>query len=446
MAEEGNQDPFQALVAPISVLDLVRLAVRWCHQHGVEERPLAPSGSDGMVWLRARRQLEDALDFSEMHPAQLRDRERARLLQALEDARAAGVPVGAIAYFLLKALDPLEGCPVARAFEAERREELLPGEVVAVVPATHLKELFGKDQPLSAQGHSRGRGLSGFRSFAVLPHLEPPYRVALRFTGEAAMAELLRRKRIAVLLPNRLRWEEEFLVEKDDVRSCFSNMRPKDPQAQRTLIEDALARADAAGATVAILPELSVDSSARAWLPGWLKHNARNIRLLVAGSFHPAPGESGKFNRCVVYDSSGAEVAVHHKFNRYCLGELEEELETTLVLNVIWAGGRPFSVMICKDVLDAGAQHILQELRLHWLYVPALSGKTDPFQAGLPNIAQTITVVANYPGTPDPEPHAAIAALPLRRTPLVTASLPARTPGVFLLQFDDFPLRWQLMS
>jgi len=110
---------------------------------------------------------------------------------------------------------------------------------------------------------------------------------------------------------------------------------------------------------------------------------------------------------------------------------------------VAWARGRPFSVLICKDALDADVDRILQAVRLHWLYVPSWSAKSDAFARRLPGIAQTITVIANYPGEPGTSADAAIASLPLVRTPLVLERLPDRSPGVLLLQLDDFPLKWQ---
>jgi len=321
---EPLQDLFAALERPVTLLELVRIAVRLCAADGVDQKPIAGSAPDGRAWLELRADLGRAFRAGE-HPAHLSREERATLMAVVR--RALGVPAGVLAYMFLEAVDALDGNGLSHAFEAERPAAVLPGEVMAVAPATHLTAVFGPAHELSSQAHSVGRGLLSFKHFSVLPPLSQRYRVALKFAGEAEMDELLERKRVAVLLPNCRPWQEEFDLLPQPERECFGHVRPKDPEAQRAAIELALARADQMGTTIAILPELSVDSSAPQWLSEWMRTQSRSLKLLVAGSFHPPPGDPGRFNRCIVYDARGVELLSHHKFNRYVLGPLHEDLD-----------------------------------------------------------------------------------------------------------------------
>lgn len=351
------------------------------------------------------------------------------LLQLISAALADTGAEAAVAHELLQVLDDAVGPRLGELFEARRGSVLLrPGDVFPI--AVHdLKEFFWDKPSLTPLPWKKSRPRRRLKHLGVLPDLGEHYEVELNFHASAALShlncggELV----VAVVLPNVDLWRE-FDVTLLPEQGAFFGVQPRLPEEQYMRIRELLERAERQGATVALLPELSVTRELSERIGQWFLGLERNLSLLMAGSFHTREGGKS-FNRSHTFATGLVTPLQHDKFNPFELKQLggrplerplmEYLSEGPLRLAVHWSRGWTFTTLICKDFLDETALALLGALRVNFAFVAALSPETGSFRDDaalrLQGTGQTLTFLANFSGEGDRSTcQCALAVLPRR--------------------------------
>ena len=152
-------------------------------------------------------------------------------------------------------------------------------------------------------------------------------------------------------------------------------LREIQPAGQRNdSITGSLERAAAAGAHVVLLPELTVDLSARRLVAEWLNEHPDNpFAMVVAGSFHEDTDE-GWYNTAELWNRHGEPILKHRKLRLF--GEAEGFTEDVAMgnrLDILVTSIGTFALLICKDFMDdhASVATLLQEVPVDWALVPS---------------------------------------------------------------------------
>ncbi|HVX23359.1 MAG TPA: NUDIX domain-containing protein [Acidimicrobiales bacterium] len=236
---------------------------------------------------------------------------------------------------------------------------------------------------------------------------------------------------------------------------------PADPHRQHEQITHLLTAATAAGATIIVLPELTVTGALAAHLEHWVRR-PEGPRLLLAGTYHhQAPGStpdgSGPIRRNTALAwVRGDDQPLRH--DKYAPADHPVREDTTPdgwpELRVyVTSDGWHLAIVICRDLLDPTAVHALCEAGVNLLLVPAMSETLMPFggpAAQLVGCTQALVAIANNPAdwsTSDqpsgPQPAHALFGHPgygqlTRRVP----ADPEPGPGVALLSVHSGQLAW----
>jgi Carbon-nitrogen hydrolase len=345
-----------------------------------------------------------------------------------------------------------DGRRLPDAQDAWRRDELWDRRLLD--EETRWLELLGTERSLSFAS------LAGASPSRLLLELESLDHVAWMYAGSArlAPAELIRRggrelylvrlarertphaARQAGLIYTHLRYHALIpsRVECDPVRSyrvrvetmrhgatrceealargsvtvattSFGDEAPIDFEALSVPTEDERARkltkaiTDAAtrGVDVFVAPELTVTPSARAaalralrWATG------PQLALLVPGSFHEREDDGAVFNRAILVDGKGNELAEHRKLTRF--GRLEEGWLESIALGdeitVIVTPIGTVAVAICKDFCDDHVGRVWEQIQPEWLLVPAYGRGASAHETAARRIARmvgTVTILAH---------------------------------------------------
>jgi len=373
---------------------------------------------------------------------------------------------------------------------------LAPGEgIPAVVVARALAELldthFGDSFAAAFAARSPYQPHVGdpvpldspdLRRITALPPTSPPWRLAnrldetrrVRLAGEWAaefrvvfdycLADILtgvvdRNTVVATCHPNRA--IAEFVHPEDRQGRSFP-VRPRDLDRQRADLDRLIRTAVAAGASVVVLPELSVTEPLAVELEHWVRDPA-GPRLLVAGSFHtegarwdngpgdPAPRRRNTAlawvrgsDRPLIHDKhSPAEHPIHEDIRPQGWPELRI---------YVTRDGSHVVIAICRDLLNPHAVHALNEAGANLVLVPAMSESLMPFGgpvAQLVGSEQAFVAVANNPalwteadGPVTPQTTRALLGHPgfARQTRAVATADPG--PGVALMTVFSGDVTW----
>ena len=304
----------------------------------------------------------------------------------------------------------------------DQRLELRPDDPVPV-PQLDLRDLFGggltPDPDRLEVPPELAAPYDGTRHLRLVPREVAPHRLKLD-TREAERLRLLDPLSpstiFAAIVPSArvsddFRWDPH----EEDGGSYFRDVRPRDPLRYGARLMRLLAAADAAGATVGILPELSVDHRLEDEIVTWFRRTAKHLRLLVAGSRHrvlapdaPRRNESRLLIRGVTREHR------HRKYSNSVFEGRTEYIdrvpaEITITASDSWS----VTSLICKDLLESHARRVIADLRVSLVAVAACSPKTTEFAdlaRALVSEGQCTVLLANTPhGASD---HTAILARP----------------------------------
>lgn len=257
-------------------------------------------------------------------------------------------------------------------------------------------------------------------------------QVVVDFGFEAQLISVLDRVELAVgVHPNQR--IEEFEMPGNP---SFFPIAPADRDGQADAALSGLERAVEAGASIVILPELSVEESLLEQLAAEVDDLDDEV-LLVAGSRHHLDGDVAVNDATAVLAGHPRRMT-HRKAVRFTteLGGgpgTREGIDrvSPVRLNVYQAGPYRLALPICKDLLDASMADALAHVGANVLLVPSMSPKTDAFLGrALELLAanQALTVMVCGPlnwGSQAPDP----VALRVQPAAGATQTSRARAPG-----------------
>ena len=190
--------------------------------------------------------------------------------------------------------------------------------------------------------------------------------------------------------------------------TSFGDQAPIDFDALSVPTEDeralkltkAIADAATRGVDLFVAPELTVPPSTRAAVLRALRWaTGPQLALLVPGSFHEREDDA-VFNRAILVDGKGNELATHRKLTRF--GRLEEGWLESIALGdeitVIVTPIGTVAVAICKDFCDDHVGRVWEQLQPEWLLVPAYGRGASAHETAARRIARmvgTVTILAH---------------------------------------------------
>ncbi|HEX7680885.1 MAG TPA: hypothetical protein VF713_22305, partial [Thermoanaerobaculia bacterium] len=158
----------------------------------------------------------------------------------------------------------------------------------------------------------------------------------------------------------------------------------KDANRRWQSVESLLTTASECGASIVVLPELTVDAEVRERLCAWLreKRHRSGFDLIVAGSFHEEKGNVRR-NIAHVFDDFGDEIFQHVKLRpmRTVLGgiEVDEKVSGASEVTLIEAWFGLIGIAICLDFCDSGNSSVTDLWRAAGpalMLVPSMGRKT----------------------------------------------------------------------
>lgn len=168
-------------------------------------------------------------------------------------------------------------------------------------------------------------------------------------------------------------------------------------------IDRLLRDATGAGASIVVLPELSVTESLANGLEAWVR-GPGPLRLLVAGSFHRAdPADpTRRANRALAWVRGHPAPLTHDKFSPADRPVAEDitPLGWPEVRIHVTADGWHLVIAVCRDLLNPHAVHALGEAGANLVFAPSMSETLLAFGgpvAQLVGSTQAVVVVANNP-------------------------------------------------
>lgn len=234
-------------------------------------------------------------------------------------------------------------------------------------------------------------------------------------------------------------------------------VHPRDAGRQRTEIDHLIEQATAAGASIVVLPELSVTEELAEGLHRWVQR-PDGPRVLVAGSYHQqthvddAPGR--RRNTAIAWVRGHDDRLTHDKYSPADQPVVEDiQPDGWPELRVyVTADGWHLTIAICRDLLNPQAVNALSEAGANLVLVPAMSETLMPFGgpvAHLVGTRQAMVAVANNPGEWTDEAHG-VTGQPARalfghpglgqQSRLVQPPDPG--PGVALLTLRSAAITW----
>ncbi|EWT07739.1 NUDIX hydrolase [Intrasporangium chromatireducens Q5-1] len=311
-----------------------------------------------------------------------------------------------------------------RRLDGIRCAYLLAGEVDRVLGHT-FEESFRRRAPYEpAVGDPVPIESPDIRQLIDMPASTPPWRLVQR-------VDQTRRVRLAGAWAAQYRviyevpsMDGPLLTPDTIVASCQPNLElaelsvphdrqqqafpvgPLDPVLQRHTIDEQIRWAVDAGASIVVLPELSVTAELSHHLHQWVQRDD-GPKILVAGTFHERHvaergGTPRQTNTGMVWAKGVGHPLVHRKHTPArapVLEALDVEARPTLRIWVL-PGGWRLTLAICRDLLNPQAVHALSEAVVNVVLVPAMSDSLRPFVASaavLVGLSQAFVIVANNP-------------------------------------------------
>ena len=177
-------------------------------------------------------------------------------------------------------------------------------------------------------------------------------------------------------------------------------LQPVDLHDQAQALNRLLREATDAGASIVVLPELSVTETLANQLETWVRQPGP-LRLLVAGSFHYADREH-RANRALAWVRGHPTPPTHDKHSpadRPVIEDITPSGWPEIRIHVT-ADGWHLVIAVCRDLLNPHAVHALCEAGANLVLAPSMSETLLPFGgpvAQLVSSTQAIIAVANNP-------------------------------------------------
>ena len=186
----------------------------------------------------------------------------------------------------------------------------------------------------------------------------------------------------------------------DEARIDFEALSVPTEDERALKLTKAIADAAIRGVDLFVAPELTVPPSARAAVLRALRWaTGPQVALLVPGSFHEREDDD-VFNRAILVDGKGNELATHRKLTRF--GRLEEGWLESIALGdeitVIVTPIGTVAVAICKDFCDDHVGRVWEQIQPEWLLVPAYGRGASAHETAARRIARmvgTVTILAH---------------------------------------------------
>lgn len=351
-------------------------------------------------------------DLSEVLPApgtkwtlepDLRDAMAAALVSA-ED-----VPVVVVARALAELLDTHFGHTFVSSFAARSPYQPRVGDPVPL-DGYDLRRVT--DLATTSPPWRLANRLDETRRVRLAGEWAAQFRIVFDYCLADVLAGLVDRDTIvATCHPNRSL--AEFSLPRDEQGRSFP-VQPRDVARQRVAIDRLIGAAVDAGASVVVLPELSVTESMAMELEHWVRR-PRGLRLLVAGSFHTQaaaadatesavsdPPGARRRNRALAWVRGSARPLLHEKHSpadRPIREDIRPQGWPDIRIHVT-ADGWHLVLAVCRDLLNPHAVHALSEAGANLVLVPAMSETLMAFGgpvAQLVGAEQAVVAVANNP-------------------------------------------------
>ncbi len=395
----------------------------------------------------ALRPLTDLLPSALLEQA-LTDRVRRGISEAVHET--ADTPAVVIAHAIAERLDDRYGHTFAGFFRQRSPYQPQVGDPVPLdYPA--LRAVTG--MPFTAPPWRLANRLDETRHLRLAGEWAVQFHMVFDYSLDGLLAELVTADTvIATCHPNRSL--EELGMAAGSHARAFP-VGPVDPTGQRARIDDLIARAVNAGASIVVLPELCVTEDLAVGLEDWVRR-PDGPRLLVAGSYHHQDdrGTEGarRRNTALAWVRGHEHPLTHDKHSPADRPVLEDvQPQGWPELRVYVADGWHVVLAICRDLLNPEAVHALTEAGANLILVPALSETLMTFGAPVAQLVgscQALVAVANNPGdwsSPGQPPTLVTRALfghpgfPRQTRPV---QAPDPGPGVALLAVHTADVAW----
>lgn len=216
----------------------------------------------------------------------------------------------------------------------------------------------------------------------------------------------------------------------------FFGVRPKEPERVEAAALELVRKADAAGASIVVLPEVCATRGGVEAVATWIEEHAASIRIAVCGSYHDDVVGLGRRNVAIVTrgQSSPAERIAVHKIVPFKRNEdeaLEDIAHADPIIDVVAGCDWSMVTQICIDFFDETLASFVVELGPSLVLVPACSSTTDTFATVAQNLVmrtQAHVVMSNQnvdPRKAYPSPFRALIARPSRTHTQVVQEKPA---------------------
>ncbi len=276
------------------------------------------------------------------------------------------------------------------------------------------------------------------------------FRVVFDYSAFDALAGLVTADTIiATCHPNRDL--SEIRLPADRTTPAFP-VRPDNIARQHRIIDQLIAGAAAAGASIVVLPELCVTESLAHRLRDWVSRD-NGPRLLVAGSYHHRAGSPLRRANTAISWARGLDRPLTHDKHSPAEHPIAEDIQPQgwPELRVyVTADGWHLVVAICRDLLNPEAVHALTEVGANLVLVPAMSKTLAPFTGQIGHLVssgQALVAVANNPadwsdGTPLPRPARALFGHPGLGQQIRLVTSPESGPGIAAMQVRSALIGW----
>ena len=310
------------------------------------------------------------------------------------------VPAVVVAHGLAQLLDTEYGHTFAGSFR--RRSPYQPG-VGDPIPLSYPDLPTVTAMPPTSPPWRLANRLDETRRIRLAGEWATQYRLVFDYSLADTLADLVTADTVlATCHPNRRLTELE--LPRDEQGRTFP-VRPVDVSRQRIEIDRLITRANAAGASIVVLPELCVTDDLAQHLRGWVER-ADGPQLLVAGSYHHEDGLADsprrRRNTALAWVRGRDQPLTHDKHSpadRPVREDIQPQGWPELRVYVS-AGGWHLVIAICRDLLNPHAVHALTEAGANLVLVPAMSETLVPFGgpvAHLVGSCQAFVAVANNP-------------------------------------------------
>lgn len=185
----------------------------------------------------------------------------------------------------------------------------------------------------------------------------------------------------------------------DDARIDWSELTVPTADERARKLTKAIADAASRGVDILVAPELTVPPRARTSIVQALRWTSGpELALIVPGSFHEHE-EGEVFNRAILVDGKGNELAAYRKLTKF--GKFDGWLESIAVgdeITVIVTPIGTVAVAICKDFCDDYVGRVWDQIQPEWLLVPAYGKGASAHETAARRIGRmlgTITILAH---------------------------------------------------